>query len=262
MLDKIKHYNHKKYALYGTYKENVKIWDMNVHYFELDNDEEKINFDENSYLPLKYSYSFDKNIMLLCFSKHKNIMFDIIKKFNYDLFSQDSYLCIYNHISDDLQKMFNIVPDEERANVCGLLYGISDKSKLHLIRKQPTSILKLDQSIEEYPYHIVYYGTEIDDKIVSWASWNFYEDEFCDSKNDEVIDIGVGTHGDYRNRGYAVSNVVAMAEYILDLDKVAVYTTSNRNIASQKTALAAGLSEICIEKTFYFKKHRGNIWQS
>ena len=115
-------------------------------------------------------------------------------------------------------------------------------------------MLKLDQSIEEYPYHIVYCGTEIDDAIVSWASWNFYEDEFCDSKDDEVIDIGVGTRENYRNRGYAVSNVVAMAEYILDLGKIAVYTTNNRNIASQKTALAAGLSEICKEKTFYFKK--------
>jgi len=51
-----------------------------------------------------------------------------------------------------------------------------------------------------------------------------------------------------------VKITVEKTEYILNAEKVVVYTTNNRNIASQKTAIAAGLSEIGKEQIFYFRK--------
>jgi len=85
------------------------------------------------------------------------------------------------------------------------------------------------------------FATIIDNKIVSCASAGYH----ADKNNNSIVDISTVTHKDYRGKGYAVSNVVALCEYILDMqDKREIhYITDINNLASQKTALSAGLAE-------------------
>ena len=100
------------------------------------------------------------------------------------------------------------------------------------------------------------FATIIDNKIVSCASAGYHTDKI----NDNIIDISTSTHIDYRNKGYAVSNVVALCEYILNThEKREIhYITDINNIASQKTAISAGLinkrySYILLRKLFLTK---------
>ena len=145
-----------------------------------------------------------------------------------------------------------------------ILYAINDLQKLNLFKKQGTTI-KFDQTvqydiIEDY-VHVdrhrqgVYYGTLIKDKIVSTACWNDYRKSFeiINGKKKDTIEIGVGTHENYRRRGYAVSNIVALSEHILNIPHIqyVTYCPAGSNINSQKTAESAGFSKISREKSFY-----------
>jgi len=152
--------------------------------------------------------------------------------------------------------------DVKEQNTYSVMYAINDKNKLNLSKKQDTSIRfdeKVKYDIIEESVYVdkvrkgIYYGTLINDKIVSIASWNEYNksSEIIDGEPKDV-DIGIGTHKDYQRMGYAVSNVVALSEYILDIPdfKFITYHTNNDNINSQKTAESAGLIRITNDKYF------------
>ena len=83
------------------------------------------------------------------------------------------------------------------------------------------------------------FATIIDNKIVSCASAGYHADKIDDS----IIEVTTATHEDYRGKGYAVSNVVALCEYVMNMrEKREIhYMTDIDNIASQKTAISAGL---------------------
>jgi hypothetical protein len=243
-----------KFESNGIHKEDIKIGDINVRYFEIEPNINKIEWGD-FYVPLGYIYTNDKYLMLSCFNKHKDLAFDVVKKFQDDIFSQDCIDYVYRYTAGDLQKTFNIVPDIQFGSDYTLIYAIFDINKLNLSVKQNTTI-KFDKNINydvictkiDKTTESLFYGTLIDNKIVSIVN--------LAKRPDDGINIigGVGTHEDYRNKGYAVSNVVAMAEYILNTGKIIIYGTTKSNIASQKTAMAAGLSEITKIQRFYFKK--------
>ena len=126
----------------------------------------------------------------------------------------------------------------------------SDKLNLH--KKQDNSKLLFKTDFEKFDFDFknmlgwIYYpnycfATIIDNKIVSCASAGYHADKIYDS----IIEITVKTHEDYRGKGYAVSNVVALCEYILNLNmqekREIHYMTGINNIAAQKTAISAGL---------------------
>jgi RimJ/RimL family protein N-acetyltransferase len=127
----------------------------------------------------------------------------------------------------------------------------SDKLNLH--KKQDNSKLLFKTDFEKFDFDFknmlgwIYYpnycfATIIDNKIVSCASAGYHADKI----NDKIIEISTITHKDYRGKGYAVSNVVALCEYVLNMQEKREihYTTDINNIASQKTALSAGLIKI------------------
>jgi len=128
-----------------------------------------------------------------------------------------------------------------------------NSSKLNLYRKQESSGLLLKADFEKFDYdfnnmlgwtHYPNYcfATIIDNKIVSCASAGYHTGK----ANGRVVEISTKTHADYKKNGYAVSNVVALCEYILNMpgEKEIHYITDTDNIASQKTALSAGLAKI------------------
>ena len=125
-----------------------------------------------------------------------------------------------------------------------------NSGNLNLHKKQDTSELLFRIDFEKFDFDFknmlgwIYYpnfcfATIIDNKIVSCASAGYHADKIDDS----IIEVTVATHKDYRGKGYAVSNVVALCEYVMNMrEKREIhYMTGIDNIAAQKTALSAGL---------------------
>ena len=128
-----------------------------------------------------------------------------------------------------------------------------NKDKLNLRKKQDNSMLLFRKDFEEYDFDLknmlgwtyypnFCYATIIDNKIISCASAGYHADKISDN----IIEISAVTHKDYRGKGYAASNVVALCEYVLNTQgkKEAHYMTDTNNVASQKTALSAGLVSV------------------
>ena len=241
MLEKIKENDYNFYLKSGRALESIN----NIKIMELY--EKDMRYGDN-YLPFGYMRYSDGDIILRFLPELKDFALEFINKPD-DLFSEDAIYYINRNIADCMKREYNLAPDTNKYNA-GFGYGTSDKDKLNLGRKQGTTI-KFHETceyeiIEKYVFVDrnvpgVFFGTLIGDRIVSVA------------KRKNVHEIGIGTHEDYRGRGYAVSNVVAMAEYILDKGQYVYYETNNLNIGSRRTAEAAGLSEIYREQFFWFR---------
>lgn len=91
------------------------------------------------------------------------------------------------------------------------------------------SALLLDLSTD-YPAYIV----KKDGKIVSAARTNEFDP--CDSCPELTVETAVG----WRGKGYAASNITALANELLQTFPSVSYVCSRYNRASQKTALSAG----------------------
>ena len=143
-----------------------------------------------------------------------------------------------------------------------------NKDKLRLNKKQENQQLLFRKDLEEYDFDFTNmlgwthypnfcFATIIDNKIVSCASAGYH----VDKASDKIVDISTKTHEDYRGKGYSVSNVVALCEYVLNMqdEKEIHYITDADNIASQKTALSAGLVEVgyCY---ILFRKIKGRLF--
>jgi len=124
----------------------------------------------------------------------------------------------------------------------------SDKLSLH--KKQNNSKLLLKTDFENFDFNFknmlgwtnypnYCFATIIDNKIISCASAGYHADKI----NDNIIEVTMSTHKDYRGKGYAVSNLVTLCEYILNMQEKREihYMTGIDNIAAQKTAISAGL---------------------
>jgi RimJ/RimL family protein N-acetyltransferase len=241
MLEKIKEQDYKFYLKTGRALESID----NINIIELYANEMRYGDD---YLPFAYTRYSDGSIILRFLPDLKDFALEFINKTD-DLFSEKMNACIYKSVADYLKQKFNLVPNTEKYST-GFGYGVSDKNKLNLDRKQRTTI-KFDETceyeiIEKYVFVDrnnpgVFFGTLIDGRIVSVA------------KRNNAHEIGIGTHEDYRGKGYAVSNVAAMAEYILGKGLYVYYETNNLNAGSRRTAEAAGFTEIYREQFFWFK---------
>jgi len=208
----------------------------------------------------------DKSVIVWAIPEIFNIIINHIKLFQDDLFSDKSVDCLYNNLFEIAKsEQWNIEP-ERMKNYVYVTYGINDKNKLNISKKQDTTIkfysntpykvLNIgDFDVKKYDSKVFYYGTLIDNNIVSVARYGLHICENPDLLN-ESVDIDIDTNEDYRQRGYAVSNVIALTEHLLSGEKEVAnvkevtYQTSNYNIESQKTALSAGFKEIAKEKSF------------
>jgi len=135
-----------------------------------------------------------------------------------------------------------------------VFYGIDCVNKLNLSKKQETTVYfnqKTKHEIIDCDMYVyldgpsINFGTLIYGKIVSIATWNEFKSfrEIINGRRDNVIEIGIGTNIHHRQKGYAVSNVVALCEFILKIKAVdLVYAcTQDDNICSQKTMESAGM---------------------
>jgi len=125
-----------------------------------------------------------------------------------------------------------------------------NSDKLNLYKKQDNSKLLFKTDFTRFDFDLksmlgwAYYpnycfATIIDNKIVSCASAGYHADKI----DDNIIEVTTATHKDYKGKGYAVSNVVALCEYVLNVQEKREihYMTGINNIAAQKTAMSAGL---------------------
>jgi GNAT superfamily N-acetyltransferase len=212
----------------------------------------------DDYLPFAYTSYSDGSLILRFLPDLKDFALEFIK--SSDLFSENAIGYVYKNISDYMKNKFNLEPDVQTFNYYKVSYGLSDINNLNLNKKQDSSI-RFDgtcghEIIEKYAYtgdNSLFFGTLADNKIVSAASWNSYETYARYPETIKIAAIGAGTHEDYRGRGYAVSNVVALAEYILSKGIYARYNTDSANKSSRKTAEAAGFAEMSRGKLFWFK---------
>ena len=133
--------------------------------------------------------------------------------------------------------------------VCYIL-NKKNSNKLNLHKKQDNSKLLFKTDFEKFDFDFknmlgwIYYpnycfATIIDNKIVSCASAGYHADKI----NDNIVEVTTATHEAYRGKGYAVSNVVALCEYVMNMreNREIHYMTGIDNIAAQKTAISAGL---------------------
>jgi len=242
MLEKLKREDYEFYLRNGRKIESIN----NITRIELD--AKKMRYGDN-YMPLGYTRYSDGSILLQALAEFEGLALDFINKFK-DLFGESAFDYIYKNIAEYMKREFNLAPDIKRYKESSVYYELADKNKLSSEKKQ-SSTVKFDglceyEIIDKYVFinkdsPDVFFGTLIDNKIVSVAKKN--------NKNE----IAVGTHENYRGKGCAVSNVVAIAEYILNNGEFAAYCTDGANIASQKTAQSAGFTEISREKLFWFR---------
>jgi len=124
----------------------------------------------------------------------------------------------------------------------------SDKLNLH--KKHDDSKLLYKADFEKFDFDFqnmlgwtnypnYCFATIIDNKIVSCASAGYHADKI----NGSIVEVTTATHRDYRGKGYAVSNIVALCEYVMNMqeNREVHYMTGINNIAAQKTAISAGL---------------------
>ena len=135
-----------------------------------------------------------------------------------------------------------------------VFYALTKKTsdRLSLHKKQDGSKLMFKADFEQFDFSFqdmlgwasypnYCFAVIIDNKIVSCASAGYHANKI----NNNIIDVTVATHNDYRGYGYAVSNLVALCEYALSVsDKKEIhYMTCSDNISAQKTAISAGMKK-------------------
>lgn len=143
----------------------------------------------------------------------------IIKKYNYHIDENKKYGWIYNFYIDEIN-MLNvslIQPETQKFNKNIKLNNLTDINTDIIIKQK----LKM-------------FVTVINGNIVSFAHENSYYGE------QDYIEIGTGTAQDYRDNGYAASNVAALTRYILKKNKIVTYNCDKNNIRSRRVAEKAG----------------------
>ena len=80
------------------------------------------------------------------------------------------------------------------------------------------------------------FGTVIEGKILSAASENPH------AEGETVIDVGVETAEGHEGKGYAASNVAALAYYLLDPGVTVTYIAEDDNLPSRRVAEKVGFT--------------------
>jgi len=169
-----------------------------------------------------------------------------------DLFNLNAFEYLFDYLETYIKQYPRWLYREDNAlGKYMVYYGLDDKQKIDYSKIQNSTV----QFTVESPYQNVtneykelspngiYYGTLIDDKIVSITGTNGMENE--------VVDIGVETHKYYRNKGYAVSNIAALSAHLLNIGRIVKYGCNNLNTYSNKTAVSSGFQIIAREKTIW-----------
>jgi len=213
-------------------------------------------YDESSDadIPLRYIQFTDGTIVCSVIKECKEYIVNYFLKYSNNLFSDDGFEYIFNIFSEYMQK-YKRVP-----------YIANDEMYKHMIyyildNKKDIKNEKIKQNTMQFYYNTsfknatdiyqplsqdgIYFGTLFNDKIVSIVGTNT-------PLQNKIIDIGLETHIDHRQNGYALSNIAAMSDYLLKDNKVILYGCNNKNINSIKTAISSGFKAVAKEKTLWF----------
>jgi len=181
-----------------------------------------------------------------------NLANQFYDKFNDDLFSKDALIFLNNKLKPYIEEMgYTHLDDPKTYNIIFSIDSI-ENVKVSKIQNSTNKIFPNQQSIllpkdfEKMRNDHDYYGTVIDNKIVSISGANM-------SDGFKATYISVNTVEEHRRRGYALSNVISIANLILNKGNDALYTCNKNNIASQKTATSAGFTEIAKEYLYVCK---------
>lgn len=237
-----------------------KLLDKNIRLIERNKDTLEFNSDGYAYI-FEYMQFFDDGSMILCtIPEFIKPLLNYFELFRDDLFSDKAYEWLLGNLNKDHAEKYGLTlhtDDENHTDYFHtVFFGTENKNELHISKKQGSTVKfyssdKYDMTGFDSMWRgALNFGTLIDNRIVSNCL------NTTNPLDNKVIDIGICTLDDYKQKGYAVSNVVSMAEYLLSGAeeiknvKEVIYTTGSGNINSQKTAKGAGLREIAKEVDF------------
>jgi len=172
-------------------------------------------------------------------------------------FSDDFYsLKAFEHLFEYIENYIKKYPrwlyrEEEALEKYMVYYGLGDKQEIAHSKLQKTTIKltadshykNITDEYKELYSDNIYFGTLIGDEIVSITGAN--------GMQNEIVDIGVDTNINHRNKGYAVSNIVALSDYLLSNNHMVKFSCNNLNTFSIKSAISSGFKLIAKEKTIW-----------
>jgi len=173
-------------------------------------------------------------------------------KFSEDFFSIKAFEYLFEYIENYIKKYPRwLYKEEEALKKYMVYYGLADKQEINHSKIQKNTVqLTLNSSYENitdeykelYPDN-VFFGTLIGNEIVSITGTN--------GMQNEIVDIGVDTNINHRNKGYAVSNITALSDYLLNNNRMVKFSCNNLNTFSIKSAESSGFKLIAKEKTIW-----------
>ena len=183
------------------------------------------------------SMDFD-NIIPFEFDESNIVAFDVLKDIAEEFeirFSDDAFDFLYKKIKPYTDK-WGYTLNEKYLYSWDYTY-IIDQINTDLI---------LDNTVKDGERFV----TIIDGNIVSDTKENPYQEGSL------FRDIAVSTDINYRNRGYAASNVAAHAKYLEEMNLKATYRCDKFNIASQRVAEKVGF-KLYGKKYYYVCEKNG-----
>ncbi|NIK79788.1 hypothetical protein FHS15_004955 [Paenibacillus castaneae] len=225
---------------------------------DIENDKERM-YDSSSdtYIPLKYIQFADGEIVISAISDYIDFAKGYYQLFSENLFSEKAFDYLFDFLSVKV-KDFKLIPytGNQAKEKYLSIFGLSDKADITYYNIQHSTIQfnsntsnkNITHSYEELTPDRVYYGTLLGNKIVSIVGCN---NAIQPLLSPTVVDIGLETHEDYRQNGYALSNVAAMSNYLVSEGHVVKYCCNNKNTNSIKTAISSGFKVVANEKTFW-----------
>jgi hypothetical protein len=250
MLQKIKS------DLLSSYTKNIDNINSSIVFLEI-NKENMYNEHYDCDIPFKYLLFNDDCSVFAAIPEFMEFAISYSEMYKQDLFSKEACEFLFGYIGDNMKKYERRPYTDNQELEKYMIYSIlENKSDIPHGKIQNTTIqFKYDTLYKnitnvftELSQDCIYYGTLIGENIVSIVGTNT---PILKYPNAEIVYIGVETHENYRQKGYAISNVVAMSEYLLSNGYIVKWGCNSKNINSIKTAASCGFREIAKEKAVF-----------
>jgi hypothetical protein len=205
-------------------------------------------------IPLRYIQFADGTIACSIVKECKDFINGYFSEYSTNLFSDNGFEYLFKFFSDYMQKYQRVPYIANNEIYKHMIYYIFDnkkdvgydKIKDNTVRFSSTTEYKnITDSYQPLWQGGVYFGTLINKEIVSIVGTNTPLEK-------KVIDIGLETHTDYRQKGFALSNIATMTDYLTTENKITLYGCNNKNENSIKTAISSRFKETAKEKTLWF----------
>lgn len=216
-------------------------------------------YDENSDtdVPLRFVQFIDNSIYVSVAKGCEGLIKDYLIKYSNDLFSDNGCEYLYSVFTDYMHKMqrYNCNPytydDEIHKHM--VYYTLAEKNNIKYEKIQNNTVMVNNEAsynnitavYQTLSENGIYFGTLVNNDIVSIVGTNT-------NLQNKVIDIGLKTHPDFRRKGFALSNIAAISDCLIKMDKIVLYGCNNMNKNSIDTAISSGFHAIAKEKTLWF----------